>query len=90
MPKLPAIGNAKLKNAASKILERRGVAGISKLSCRSFNMSSKGSVKEFSSEQEMKDKMLEDNQARCSFFKYYQYDGNSKLGTGCSAHVYMC
>jgi hypothetical protein len=44
-------------------------------------MSSKGSVKEFSSEVEMKQKMLEDNQARCDFFKYYQFDENNKLGT---------
>lgn len=33
---------------------------------------------------------LEENQARCDFFKHFMYNAKDKLGTGCSADVYLC
>lgn len=51
-----------------------------------FGSSSKSeSVKQYSSEAEMLQGSLEQNQSRCEFFKHYQYLNSDKLGTVSSA-----
>ena len=42
---------------------------------------SASSVKQYSSEAEMLQLTMDENQARCDFFKHFQYSTKDKLGT---------